>query len=182
MSVTFTPGLATTKSDAVDNANNRVVMFIPGKTGIADTKAPKLSEVVAGVDLTFYFKSEGFAPSRSQDTGKDTRYTSNSTFGSQGAVTDTGKATYVINPASPENDVARLLLTAGGSSTFGFFVERIGVPHDQEFAAGDLVNVYPVNLGAPQPVTAATDEKAQLESDWVSWGETRDMVAIAADS
>lgn len=113
---------------------------------LADPENPALSELESGSSLAMscYFTDAGWAPNTAEDVANDPRLCSVETYTSPGRNTTSIPTMYVTNPDDPSNDEAATTLTDRAT---GFYVERRGVPYDQDWAAGDLVTVFPVKLG-----------------------------------
>ena len=141
-----------TQPMSVPADGNQAVWFVPA---LADPSAPTVGELTGGsvVDLSCYLTAEGWTPATDEQTITDDRLCSRATYERPGRITDSLEIGYVHNPDSPSDNEAYLALIR---LTTGFLVARIGVPYDQAIAAGDLVDVYPVQMGKrrKQPGTA----------------------------
>lgn len=113
---------------------------------IATPSAPDVDEInaVSSLDISCYLTGDGFAPETNEETVDDPRLCQVQTFEQRGDFTDSLELTYVFNPDNPTEDEAHTTLLEG---TTGFLVVRWGVDSDQAFAAGDIVDVYPVTFG-----------------------------------
>lgn len=120
--------------------------FVPGP--IANLSAPTVAELTAtgAQELSGYVTGDGFNPSGEQATVNDERIASTQTFEQPGRKTKSLTVTYVHNPEDPTNNEAYLTLEEGVS---GYIVTRYGVPRGQAWAAGDIVDVWPVKAGEP---------------------------------
>lgn len=127
------------KSVATDD--NYKVWWVPT---IADPTKPTVGEIEAGVDLTYSFTSDGFARSGDQDAVTDDRLALGVTLNAPGKKSATLDLTIILNPASPEDDIARTTLVDGAE---GFFVTRAGVPYVDAVAVGDKVSPIPTTIG-----------------------------------
>ncbi|MEU4640827.1 hypothetical protein [Micromonospora sp. NPDC023814] len=119
--------------------------FVPT---LADPAAPKVTELSAvGVQsLDVYITGDGWAPGGDQAVTADSRIASTQDFEQPGRKTKTLNVTYVHNPDDPTNNEAYLTLAEGVT---GYIVARYGVPRAQAYAAGDLVDVWPITAGEP---------------------------------
>ncbi|XTZ17045.1 hypothetical protein ACQSSU_06610 [Micromonospora echinospora] len=119
--------------------------FVPT---IAVRTAPTVAELTAvgAQELAGYVTGDGFNPSGEQATVTDERIASTQTFEQPGRKSKSLTVTYVHNPADPTNNEAYLTMTEGVA---GFIVTRYGVPRAQAYAAGDIVDVWPVTAGEP---------------------------------
>ncbi|MEU5946314.1 hypothetical protein ABZ793_12220 [Micromonospora sp. NPDC047465] len=120
--------------------------FVPGP--IADRNAPTVAELSAAgaQELAGYVTGDGFAPSGEQATVTDERIASTQTFEQPGRKTKSLSVTYVHNPDDATNNEAYLTLTEGVT---GYIVTRYGVPRAQAYAAGDIVDIWPITAGEP---------------------------------
>jgi len=141
---------------------NVKVVFVPT---IADPKAPTLAELNAtsALDITCGVTGGGFTTSTDVQTLTDERLCSTQTFEDVGTFTYAiDDIEYIIDPqdVSPtgENKIYKTLVPG----TAGFIVVRYGVAYDTAFAAGDVVDVYPVKLG-PQ-VKSAPERNTKLRA------------------
>ena len=133
----------TEPASVVSDGNVRV-QWVPS---IADPEAPNALECndPTGLDATCYLTDSGWAPAMSEDTVADARLCSRQTFTRPGRNQRTIPLVYVYNPELPSDDEARLTFV---DRAIGFFVARWGDDFERPFAAGDIVDVYPVQLGA----------------------------------
>jgi len=141
-----------TQPASVPADGHQAVLWVPT---LAVPSAPTVGELTAGgvVDVSCYLTAEGWTPTVEEQTVTDERLCSIATLERPGRIQHTLQIAYVHNPASPADNEAYLALAR---LTTGFFVARIGVPYDQAFAAGDIVDVYPAQMGyrRKQPGTA----------------------------
>ncbi|MFG2165516.1 phage tail tube protein [Micromonospora chersina] len=122
------------------------VDFVPT---IADRTAPKAATELGAAgaqELSGYITGDGWAPSGEQATVTDERLASTQTFEQPGRKTKSLTVTYVHNPDDVANNEAYLTLTEGVK---GYLVVRWGVPRGTAWAAGDIVDVWPVTAGEP---------------------------------
>ena len=119
---------------------------------IVDPTAPKLTEINAtgSVDMSCYFTT--WTETGTQATVPDDRICSRQVFEQPGKETRTLSVMYIENPTAPTLNLAATTLA---KNTTGFFVERRGVPFENAFAIGDLVDVWPVKTGLQVPTWAA---------------------------
>lgn len=110
--------------------------------------APTVAELsaVGAQELAGYVTGDGFAPSGEQATVTDERIASTQTFEQPGRKTKSLSVTYVHNPDDPTNNEAYITLAEGVT---GYIVTRYGVPRAQAYAAGDIVDVWPITAGEP---------------------------------
>lgn len=123
---------------------------------IADPSAPTVTELTATgvVDLSCYLTADGWTPALDEQTISDDRLCSTATFEQPGRSSRTLDIMYIdnTNNGTQPNDATETLIPG----TAGYLVRRGGVPYDQVFASGDVVDVWPVTAGkyAPQPPEA----------------------------
>lgn len=128
---------------------NVLVKVVPA---VADLSAPKLTEVnaVAGVDISCYLTSDGYAPSVDQQVTTDERLCSTQTFEQPGRVGNGLDLTYIDNTNSPNeatDNKAKDILVPGSEHVL---VVRRGKAYDEPLAAGDTVSLYPIKPGVYQ--------------------------------
>ncbi len=132
-----------TQPASVPNDGNVKVAYV---TTIANTAAPTVAELTAGStkDLSCYLTAEGLTPGTDEQVTPDDRLCSRQTFERRGRFTNTMEIGYVHNPTSAPNNVAYTTLDPGVS---GYLVVRWGTAYETAFAAGDIVDVYPITAG-----------------------------------
>lgn len=140
-----------TQPAAVGTNGTVAVKFVPA---FVDYLVPKLSEInaVGALDLSCYLTGDGLNTDTSENNVDDPRLCSKQTFESPGDFTRTLELTYVYNPEDEDNDEARITMPRG---TKGFIVIRWAVDAEQDWAVGDMVDVYPVTMGAQRKQTPA---------------------------
>lgn len=113
---------------------------------LADPEFPQLVELnaVTTVDLSCYITAEGFQSTVEEQVTTDDRLCSRATYERPGRWSKSLTLSYVYNPTSAPNNLAYSTLTY---LTTGYIVARWGVPYEQPWADGDLVDVYPVQAG-----------------------------------
>ncbi|MEO3929238.1 hypothetical protein ABGB07_36115 [Micromonosporaceae bacterium B7E4] len=115
---------------------------------LADPTAPILAELnaVTSQDLHGYVTGDGWQPTGEQAVVADERIATTQTFEQPGRKTKSLTVVYVHNPDDPANNEAYLTLAEG---TTGYVVSRYAVPRAQAWAAGDIVDVWPITAGEP---------------------------------
>lgn len=113
---------------------------------LAIPRFPQLVELNAGTskDVSCYITAEGFQTTLEEGVITDNRLCSRATFERPGRWGKTMTLSYVYNLADPTNNVMYLALPY---LTTGFMVVRWGVPFDDAWADGDIVDVYPIQAG-----------------------------------
>ncbi|NBE80309.1 phage tail tube protein [Micromonospora rubida] len=120
--------------------------FVPTITTRTAPKAATELLAAGSQELAGYVTGDGFNPSGEQATVTDERIATTQTFEQPGRKTKSLSVTYVHNPDDPTNNEAYLTLEEG---TTGYIVTRYGVPRGQTYAAGDIVDVWPIKAGEP---------------------------------
>jgi len=148
---------------------------------IMDPDYPTVTELTAGTveDLSCYLTDSGLNPNTTEDTITDGRLCSTQNFTRPGRESNTVGLAYVYNPESAADDVARLTLVNRAS---GYLVARWGTDYSAAFAAGDLVDVYPVQMGVQmkQPPTANTPLTIAQTAYVRAPGVTRDVTVVSS--
>lgn len=161
---------------AVSTNGTVTARFVPA---IANPAVPKLTELnaVSHIDLSCYLTGDGLSTETSENTTDDPRLCSKQVFEARGDFTDTMEITYVFNPASPADDEARIGLPPG---TQGFIVLRWAVDSEDPFVIGDLVDVYPVEMGAQKKNTPARNGVHKItQKPFVTGAVKRDVALVA---
>ena len=75
-------------------------------------------------------------------------------------------------------------LEALPEGTTGWLVKRAGVAYDTDFATGDFVSAYPIEVGVPVDVTEGDGEAAEvaIQQSYVITGPPQLIVAVVAGS
>jgi len=161
---------------AVSTNGTTLVTFVEA---IANPAAPKVTEINAGtsLDLSCYLTGDGLTTETSENTTEDPRLCSKQIFEARGDYTDTMEITYVFNPASPDDDEARLALPAG---TSGFFVIRWAVDSEDAVATADLVDVIPVEMGVQRKNTPTRNGVHKItQKPFITGKVYRDVAVVA---
>jgi hypothetical protein len=113
---------------------------------IADTAAPTATILngATTVDLSCYLTGDGFTPGLDEATISDPRLCETETFEQPGRASRTLTVTYINNSNTALDNEAYETLVPG---TTGYIVRREGKPFDDDFAASDEVEVWPVKAG-----------------------------------
>lgn len=148
--------------DGVQAEGNVAVWFV---STLSDIEAPTDDEIDAGVQLAGYIKGGMFQPTGDQATGDDRRLASRESFQVLGRITrGFDDIEYVYNPQTiGDNDEDNAAYEALSEGSTGWIVTRWGADADTDIAAGDIVDVTPVECGAQRKVgPAENDEFARL--------------------
>lgn len=134
---------------------------------IADTTAPTVTEIAAGVDVSCYLTPDGFSLTIDQATISDERLCSTETFAQPGRKSYTLTLTGIDNTNSPNEATDNELVDTLVEGTEMYLVRRRGVPFDQEIAADDKVTVIPFKPGVKQDV--APEANSVIRSTWTGF-------------
>jgi hypothetical protein len=146
---------------------------------IANTAAPTITELTAvgAQELACYITGDGWQPTGEQAVITDQRLCATQDFEQPGRKTKTLTIVYVHNPADPSNNEAYTTLEEGVT---GYLVARYGVPRAQAWAAGDIVDVWPVTAGEPfKNFNGANSVHTATQRMFVTGPVARDAVVAA---
>lgn len=132
-----------TQPASVVNDGNHLLLWVPTLADPTDPTEPELTDPSV-LDLTCYLTDSGWTPGMSEERVPDNRLCTDQNYSKSGRKTFAPAITLVTNPEEPTEDEARTTLIPG---TEGYLVWRPLAPYEQAIAAGDLVNVYPVECG-----------------------------------
>lgn len=157
--------------ESVVSDGNVLVLWVPT---LLDPDFPTVDELTDAtvLDATCYFTDAGWQPNLTEDAATDNRLCSRQNFTKPGRQGIAMPLIYVSNPDDLTQDEAARTFLEG---SLGHFVDRRGVPFEQDVAAGDVVTCYAVTLGAQQdaPPTANTPltvtQMAYLRPPGRSW-------------
>jgi hypothetical protein len=146
---------------------------------LADPNNPTLAELNAGTskDLSCYITGDGFVPTLDEQSVTDNRLCSRATYERPGRWQKQMTLSYVINPASPANNVAYLTL---GYLVEGFIIARWGVPFETPWAAAQLGDLYPIQCGKPLKNQVAENTVITCTQKLFITAESLDDVVVAA--
>lgn len=164
-----------TQPVAVPADGNLRVVYV---ATLADPENPTTTELNAGTtkDLSCYITSDGFATSLDEQTITDNRLCSRATYERPGRWQKQMTLSYVHNPDSPSNNVAYLTLPYLAT---GYIVARWGVPYETAWAAGDLVDVYPIQAGKPMKNPPAENTVLTVTQKMFITAESYDDAVVA---
>lgn len=158
--------------------------FLPAIAGLTST-TPKIlvSEFSAATAVNLTGMVDAFGVAATQDSGTDIRYGSTQVFGVPGRTTlaPAGALDYVYDPqkpAAPEYGAYTVLK----DGTIGFFVNRLGLDIHTAPAAGQYVDIYPIQVGRQnrkQLDPTASAAKYKVEQLWFIVGPAVDDVLVA---
>lgn len=162
---------------------NIKVVWVEALTSLS---SPSAAEINAGtsLDVSYYLYDAGWAPGvTSNRVTSPRRLASRKSRERFGTTTETlGDLVYTVDPQSAAGSDGKKAYEALIEGSTGYFVERPGEDADTDIAAGDFVNIYPVEVG-PQVITGdPADEAAEFQvTQPVSvTGDRRQLVTVAA--
>ena len=158
------------------------VAFVPDG-GFVDYSKPTLTELeAAGVtDISCVLMQDGFGEEADEGSNTDRRLCSKEAYTLGGTVTwtitDLRYVYDVQNPASDTN-AGYAALTPG---TKGYLVARWGKDAAEDFAGGDVLDVFPVELGVQRKQTPeANSELKVLQRPRVIGTKAQDVTLLPA--
>lgn len=173
MALTIPPGV---------NAEGSVlVKWVPT---LADPAAPTLTEINAtgSLDISCYLAKDGFQPGAETEKWKDERLCTKNVFEQEGAVTYSIEALKYIYDAQNPESISNAAYAALQSGTPGYLVVRWGkdLESNPEIAAGDVVDVYPVQLGTRTKQQPEANSKLWVSQEVSVTGTPQEDIALAA--
>jgi len=151
---------------------------------VADLTAPTLDEVTASsaVQISCYLTPDGWNLQATQDSAPDPRYCSAQDFEKPGRKRYTLSITGIDNTNSENEDDYNALADALAEYSNWVAVERRGLPFDEEFAAGQKVQLTPFQTGMKALLPPETN--SVLKATWSTFvtGDVHTDVAIVDDA
>jgi hypothetical protein len=151
------------------------VTWVATADDIADIDAPTVAELNAGTDLQQYITPDGLAFPAT--TGK----IDNSNLGSTFTTQTNGRRSFdpmiKFHRTSPTADVVRTIMVYGAT---GFIVIRRGVLKGTAYAAGQEVQVYPVEIGEPSIPASASEQNWDMEVPMTVSDDPSTLATVAA--
>ena len=149
---------------------------------------PKVTELsgTGTIDMSCYFYGDSVDPSVAQDgVTAPKRKCDTQVFQSMGDATwNGGNMMYAVDPQATAGSDGKKALEALPEGTTGWLVKRAGVAYDTDFATGDFVSAYPIEVGVPVDVTEGDGEAAEvaIQQSYVITGPPQLIVAVVAGS
>lgn len=158
---------------------NVLVKVVPA---VADLKAPKLTEVnaAAGVDISCYLTSDGYAPSVDQQVTTDERLCSTQTFEQPGRVSNSLDLTYIDNTNSPNETTSNKAKETLAPGSTQVLVVRRGKAYDTPIAVGDTVTLFPIKPGVYQEMAPEANAVLKIMQKQFITGPVSRSVKIVA--
>lgn len=151
-------------------------------TTLADTAAPKVAtevKAVSSVEASCLLTKDGFTPGAETSQASDERLCSKQVFEDYGTVTYTlDNLTYIYDVQNPES-TSNKLYAAIPEGTTGYLVVRWGLDADVDWAAAQVVDVYPVKLGPQVKQPPETNSKLKVQQKPFVVGDVQIDVALA---
>lgn len=168
--------------DVLDGVSSNETVSLKWVETIAVTTAPDLStEINAGTSVALEcLLTETFSPDASVEKASLRRMCSRQARERNGIVTRTiADLVGVYDPQDLAADVSKAYAALVPGDT-GFLVVRWGVNVDTPWTAGDLVDVYPVEIGYRTKIAAADNDELQFKAGISIIGEVKEDVALVA--
>lgn len=165
--------------DGVSSNENVSLRWVPA---IANPAAPKLAtEINAASSVALEcLLTQNFSPDASVNRISLRRMCSRQARERNGQVTRTiADLLGVYDPQDLTSPVSKAYAALEPGAT-GYLVARWGVHVDTPWAAGDLVDVYPVEVGMRVKVSPEDDNELQFKASLSVSGEVQDDVAVVA--
>ena len=158
---------------------NVAVWLVPA---IADTSAPKMTELAAGsiVDISCYLTSDGYTASLDEQVISDERLCSTQTYENKGRSQRTLEVKYIDNTNSPqeaEYNKAKATLVPGAAQ---YIVVRRGKAFDTAVATGYKVTISPIVPGEYREEPPEANSVLKISQKLFITGKTESSVAVAA--
>jgi hypothetical protein len=170
--------------EGVSTQGNETVIYVPT---LANPATPDVSSevgtaVATALNLGYAFR--GFSPSAEQGTSEDVRLASVQTFESPGRVKPTiDDVTYVYDPQAPADTADNVHYETLKPGVTGYLIDRRGLGAAVAPAAGQIVDVYPIQCGAQRRVAvdpSAEGGKFEIIQKFFITGTVRYDVALVA--
>lgn len=149
--------------DYVQAEGNVKAFFVPT---VASFTSPDASSIeAAGVDISCFLMPDWDGPTAAQNTGEQRRFCSKQTFDVLGRVKWTLSPlmyTYLPQALGTPGDPANAMYEALAPGNEGVVIIGYGLNPADAFAAGDVVDLFPVECGAQMKPARGADEFAPL--------------------
>lgn len=163
-----------TQPEAVPTDGNVKWVFMET---VANPAAATVAEFTAGLDISCYLTGDGWQPGTDEAVVTDERACSRQTYEQPGRFTDSLSVRYVHNPKSPADNEMFLALPQGAT---GFVGARWGQAFEDDIAAADIVDVYPVKAGVPvKQFNGANSMQTIMQRLFVTGPVQRDVLVAA---
>lgn len=133
---------------------------------IASITAPTAAEVTAGtvLDVSCYlFDSTGRPTQNTNRVTLERRICDGAVYEQIGTTTyGGGEMLYAVNPQAVAATDGKKAFEKFPAGTVGYLVRRFGVDVNTDLAAGQFVDVFPVEFGPQMPTTVGSGENAEV--------------------
>lgn len=133
---------------------------------VADLTEPTVAEVTAvtGLDISCYmFDSSGDPTQNTNLVERQRRRCDTKTFQQIGTTQyDGGELRYAVDPQAVAASDGKKAWEKFPEGTTGFFIRRFNVDVDTDLAAGQFVDVFPVELGPPMTTKEGDGESSEV--------------------
>lgn len=133
---------------------------------IADITAPTTAEVTAAgnLDVSCYLFNGSARPAQNTNrVTRERRICDGAQYEQIGTTTYTGgDLQYVVEPQAAGASNGKKAWEKFPSGTVGFLIRRLGLDVNTDLAAGQFVDVFPVELGPGMPTTVGDNESAEV--------------------
>jgi hypothetical protein len=130
---------------------------------IADTAAPTVAEITAGVDITCYLNESKVGVSKDQSTIADRRMCNTTALQIPGSGTATADdVTYIYDPQAEDADPMNVAFDELAEGSEGHYVVRRGVAYETEATAGQNVEVQSTTNGVRWDSSNATEDFSKM--------------------
>lgn len=151
---------------------------------IADLAAPSaatdLGAATAVPNLSVYLTKDGFSPTADPQTVNDERLASKQIFEDFGTVTySIDNLVYIHDQQNPDGE-SNKAAAAMPKGTVGFLVAAWGKDAETDWAAGDVVDIYPIKLGPQIKQPPEANSKLKISQKPFVTGPVVENVALVA--
>lgn len=150
---------------------------------VANINAPTLAELnaAAGLDISCYLFDSSTRPTQNTNlVTKERRVCDTKQFQQVGNTDPTGgEITYALDPQAAALSDGKKAWEKIGAGATGFLVRRLGIDVNTDFAAGQFVDVFPVEFGPSMPIKVGDGEAAEVGAT-ASFAITADPAYIKA--
>lgn len=137
------------------------VAVVPDE-GFDDYHTPTVAEVQAGTDISCHLMQDGYGESADEGTNTDQRLCSKEAYTIGGSVTWTiTDLRYVYDPQNPSS-LTHEAYAALAPGTIVYLVARWGKDAAEPWTAGDVVDVYRVQLGVQRKQTPEANSELKV--------------------
>ena len=140
--------------------------------------APSAAELNAGLELSCYITAGGLTTGGDDTQITDSRLCERQTFSRVGTFTDTLALEYVYQAQAPDAEDNEAFTTLV-PLTEGFIVIRWGADDTEDYASGDIVDVYPVECNRQQKVNPEANTVLKISQNMNVTGVVERDVVVA---